>query len=130
MSFANTEILPSLGGWFNPVIGRRPFVQDEVDTHRAATLHKFQILEDHLAQTGQEYLVGEELTLADLFVAGIAAGAFMFFLDGEWRAEHKRCTEWFERVAGGEMMVAVGGKPVLVEKAMASVPPGKRNGGQ
>jgi elongation factor 1-gamma len=83
-------------------------------------LHKFQILEDHLAQTGQEYLVGDSLTLSDLFVAGIAAGAFMFFLDAEWRREHRRCTEWFERVAGGEMMVAVGGKPVLVEKAIKS----------
>ncbi|KAK3904918.1 glutathione S-transferase [Staphylotrichum tortipilum] len=130
MSFANTEILLSLGGWFNPLIGRRPFVQEEVDAHRAATLHKFQIIEDHLGHTGQEYLVGKELTLADLFVAGIAAGAFMFFLDGEWRGAHQRCTEWFERVAGGEMMVAVGGKPVLVEKAMASVPPGERKGGQ
>ncbi len=133
MSFANSEILPALGGWFNPLIGRQPFVKEQVDANQNATLHRFQILEDHLASNqiavrgdGAVYLVGDSLTLADLFVAGIAAGAFMFFLDGEWRKEHPACTEWFERVAGLEIMEAVVGKAVLTEQMMPSVPPGRR----
>lgn len=133
MSFANSEILPALGGWFNPLIGRQPFIQEQVDANRHATLQRFQMLEEHLtanqAAVGGDsvaYLVGGSLTLADLFVTGIVAGAFMFFLDGEWRAEHPKCTRWFERVAGLEMMEAVVGKAVLAEKAMPSVPPAKR----
>ena len=133
MSFANSEILPALGGWFNPLIGRQRFVKEDVDANQNATLKRFQILEEHLAsnQTAVKgddavYLVGDSLTLADLFVAGIVAGAFMFFLDRNWRAEHPACTEWFERVAGLEMMEAVVGKAVLTEQAMPSVSPAGR----
>ena len=133
MSFANSEILPALGGWFNPLIGRQRFVKEEVDANQNATMKRFQILEEHLAsnQTAVKgdsavYLVGGSLTLADLFVAGIVAGAFMFFLDRDWREKHPACTEWFERVAGLEMMEAVVGKAVLTEQAMPSVPPAGR----
>ncbi|KAL2132797.1 hypothetical protein VTI74DRAFT_3366 [Chaetomium olivicolor] len=127
MSFANSEILFSLGGWFNPLIGRAPFIQEEVDGHMNATLHKLQILEDHLAAKEDEgpYLVGDSLSLADLFVTGIVAGAFMFFLDGEWREKHPKCTAWFKGVHELPMFVEVAGKPVLAEKAMANVPPGR-----
>lgn len=67
--------------------------------------------------------MGGSLTLADLFVAGIASGAFMFFLDAEWRELHPACTGWFQHVAGSKILEDVMGKPVLAEKAMPSVPP-------
>ncbi|KAK4646088.1 elongation factor EF-1 gamma subunit [Podospora bellae-mahoneyi] len=126
MSFANSEILPSLGGWFNPLIGRSPFVQEEVELNRQATLKRLQIIEDHLAAKTTSYLVGETLSLADLFVAGIIAGAFRFFLDGEWRGAHPACTKWFLHVYEQPIFSDVAGRPVLAEEAMANVPPGKR----
>jgi len=123
MSFANSEILPSLGGWYNPLIGIKPFVQDEVDSYMEATLQNFQILEDHLTRRASTYLVGERLTLADLFVTGVVAGAFMFFLDKDWRADHPACTRWFEHVYAQPIYADVAGKPVLAETRMPNVPP-------
>ncbi|KAK4175367.1 glutathione S-transferase [Triangularia setosa] len=126
MSFANSEILPSLGGWFNPLIGRTPFGQEEVELNMHATLKKLQVIEDHLTTKTTPYLVGESLSLADLFVAGIVAGAFMFFLDREWRDAHPACTKWFLHVYDQPIFADVAGKPVLAEEAMPNVPPGKR----
>ena len=116
MSFANSEILPSLGGWFNPLIGRAPFNQQELDQSMNATLQRLRIMEDHLSVT--TYLVGERLTLADLFVTGVVAGGFMFFFDKAWRAEHPAVTRWFEHVYAQPIYADVAGRPVLVEKAI------------
>jgi elongation factor 1-gamma len=121
MSFANSEILASLGGWFNPLIGRRPFIKEEVQENMKATLQKLRILENHLG--GRKYLVGKQLSLADLFVVGIVAGAFRFFLDKTWRDEHPAITGWFEHVHSQPIFAEVAGMPVLAEKAMPNVPP-------
>jgi elongation factor 1-gamma len=121
MSFANSEILASLGGWFNPLIGRRPFIQEEVEENKNATLQKLQIIENHLGE--RKYLVGERLSLADLFVVGIVAGAFKFFLDKTWREEHPAVTGWFGDVHSQPMFAETAGMPVFAEKAMPNVPP-------
>lgn len=126
MSFANSEILPSLGGWFNPLIGRAPFHKQDIERHMNATLQKLQVLENHLRT--RTFLVGERLSLADLFVTGVVAGGFMCFFDRAWRADHPAVTRWFELVHAQPIYadVAGGGKPVLVEKAMPNAPPKKQ----
>jgi elongation factor 1-gamma len=76
MSFANSEVLPSLGGWFRPLIGRDPYIKKNVDTAQAATLRAVGVLEKHLAT--QTFLVGERLSLADLFTTSVIARGFQF----------------------------------------------------
>ena len=127
MSFANSEILPSLGGWFNPLIGRSPFNKAAIEGHMAATLQKVRVLETHL--TTNTWLVGERLTLADLFVTGVVAGGFMCFFDRAWREKHPAVTRWVELVYAQPIFAEVAGKPVFVEKAMPNVPPKKGAGG-
>lgn len=127
MSFANSEILPSLGGWFNPLIGRAPFNKAAIEAHMAATLQKVRVLESHL--TTNTWLVGERLSLADLFVTGVVAGGFMCFFDKAWREEHPAVTRWVELVYAQPIFADVAGKLVLVEKAMPNVPPKKGAGG-
>lgn len=128
MSFANSEILPSLGGWFNPLIGRRPFNKQEVEQSMNATLQRLQIMEDHLSVN--TYLVSDHLTLADLFVVGVVAGGFMFFFDRAWRTEHPAVTRWFEHVYAQPIYANVAGKPELVEKAMPNTPQKKHDRGR
>lgn len=76
MSFANAEILPILAGWFLPLIGREPYNKKNLDTAQAKSLKAIDILEKHLL--GQTFLVGERLTLADLFATSILARGFEF----------------------------------------------------
>jgi elongation factor 1-gamma len=73
MSFTNHEVLPSVGSWFRPIIGRDPYNKKNVD---AAEVHIKKIckhLEDYLRDN--TYLVGERITLADLVLtAGLDRG--------------------------------------------------------
>lgn len=76
MSFANSEVLPKLGPWFRPLIGRDAYNKKNVDAAQAASLKAIGVLESHLAV--QTFLVGERLTLADLFATSIIARGFQF----------------------------------------------------
>ena len=76
MSFANTEVLPKLGAWFRPLIGRDPYNKKSVDTAAAATEQAVTVLEQHLVNN--TFLVGERLTLADIFTASIISRGFEF----------------------------------------------------
>lgn len=76
MSFANSEILPALGNWFRPLIGRDAYNKKNVDTASAKTLKIVSVMEKHLVHN--TFLVGERLSLADIFTASIVSRGFQF----------------------------------------------------
>lgn len=123
MSFANTELLPGLGGWFRPLIGRDPYNKKSVEDAQKATTANVKALEEHL--TVNTYLVSERLTLADLFTAAIASRGFEHFFDKTWREQHPAVTRWFETVANQDIYKAVAGDVKLIEKAIPNQPPKK-----
>lgn len=122
-SFATSEFLPSLAGWFRPLIGKDPYNKKNVDDAQKRTANSLRVLEDHLLVN--TYLVGERLTLADLYTAGIAARGYSTVFDKEFRSQYPNTTRWFETVANQEIFSAVAGKPTLIEKAVAYTPPKK-----
>merc|ERR1711964_378208 len=75
MSFFNTEILPTLGGWFRPLIGRDPYNKKSVDESSKAALKAVSVVDEHLQNN--TYLAGERITLADLFAAVVDPLAFI-----------------------------------------------------
>ncbi|KIA75637.1 elongation factor 1 gamma subunit [Aspergillus ustus] len=132
MSFGITELLPAQGGWFNPLIGRAPFDKTAIEKSKADTLSLLGILDAHLLLQSQgqdrgrergEYLVGERVSLADLFVVGIVQGPFRLFLDPQWREAHMGVSGWFERVHSLPIVTSVAGRAVLAEVEMPIVPP-------
>jgi len=76
MSYSNSEILFPLGNWFRPLIGRDPYNKKNVDSAQAAALKAIGVVESHL--TLNTFLVGERLSLADIFSASIFARGFEF----------------------------------------------------
>ncbi len=123
MSFANSEVLPSLGGWFRPLIGRDPYNKKNVEDSKKAVENKLKVLEDHLMIN--TYLVNERLTLADIFTASILGRGFQFFFDKEWRSANPSVTRWFETVTNQSIWTDVAGKFELIEKAIPNQPPKK-----
>nr|POF24089.1 elongation factor 1-gamma 1 [Quercus suber] len=123
MSFANSELLPGLGGWFRPLIGRDPYNKKNVDDAQKATLANAKILEEHfLVNT---YLVGERLTLADLFTVAMISRGFQYFFDKQWRDEHPSLTRWYETVYNQDIYSAVAPKFAFTEKALPNTAPKK-----
>ena len=123
MSFANTEILGSLAGWFRPLVGRDPYNKKNVEDHAKAAEKAIHVLEQHLL--AHTFLVGERITLADLFTASLIARGFQFVLDKKWRSENPTTTRWYETITGQPIWQKVIGKPIMIEEAIKYTPPKK-----
>lgn len=122
MSFANSQVLPALGGSFRPLIGRDPYNKKSVDDNLKATAANVKVLEDHLLVN--TYLVSERITLADIFAAGILSRGFQFFWDPEWRSQHPNVTRWFRTITSQDIYTAVVEKTEFCEKPLENKPPG------
>ncbi|KAJ4288659.1 elongation factor EF-1 gamma subunit [Kalmusia sp. IMI 367209] len=123
MSYANTEILTPLGGWFRPLVGRDPYNKKNIEDSKAAATKAVHALEEYLLT--HTYLVGERLTLADFFTASILARGFQYFYDKAWRAENPNVTRWYETVYNVPSYSAVAGELKFIDEAIKNVPPKK-----
>ena len=123
MSYANQEVLPPLGGWFRPLIGRDPYNKKSVEDSQKASLLAIKTLEQHfLVHT---FLVGERITLADLFTASLIARGFEYVLDKQWRQENPNTSRWYETITNQPVWKAVVEKPTMIEEAVKYTPPKK-----
>ncbi|KAI1201022.1 hypothetical protein F5X97DRAFT_291081 [Nemania serpens] len=124
MSFFNSEVLPSLGDWYRPLLGLIPYNKKNIDEAIKASQKAVAIVEEHLLHN--TYLVGERITLADLFATSIISRGFQFFYDKEWRAENPNITRWYATVYNQPIYLAVS-KPLefLETPKLVNVPPKK-----
>jgi elongation factor 1-gamma len=107
MSFANGDLLPAIGGCLLPLIGRRQIiVQDSNDSIRALR-DRCGLIEQHLH--GQQFLVAEQLTLADLFVFGMLTGAYVAW-NKTMEVEYPEVSRWFYAIAERPMVKGVTGQ--------------------
>jgi elongation factor 1-gamma len=123
MSFANSEVLSPLGAWFRPLIGRDPYNKKNVDSAEAAARKSIGVVENHL--TLNTFLVGERLSLADIFAASIFARGFEFVFDKEFRAQFPNVTRWFDLIRNQDVFKAVAGDMTYRDEAVKYTPPKK-----
>ena len=123
MSFANQQVLTTLGGAFRPLIGRDPYNKKNVDESLKNALQTVGILEQHLLIN--TFLVGERITLADLFTAGILSRGFQYFFDKKWRQGNPNVTRWYETVHNQPMYSAIAGKLEFIDEALKNQAPKK-----
>jgi len=124
MSFANSELCNSLGGWFRPLIGKEPYNKKSVDDASKAVEKVVAVLEKHLLDN--TFLVGERITLADLFCAPLLNRGFQYFFDKAWRQQHPNTTRWYQTVVNQPIITAVAKPLELLEKpALTNVAPKK-----
>ena len=105
MSFFNSEVLPKLGAWFRPLLGKDPYNKKAVEDAQKASIATIAVAEAHLRDN--TYLVGERITLADIFAVGIIARGFEFFFGSEWRQENPNVSRWYETVYNQPIYSAV-----------------------
>ncbi|KAK4162724.1 putative cytosolic translation elongation factor 1B subunit gamma [Cladorrhinum sp. PSN259] len=105
MSFFNSEVLPKLGAWFRPLQGKDTYNKKSVDEAEKATNAVIAVAEAHLANN--TYLVGERITLADLFAAGLIARGFEYFFGKEWQQKNPNVTRWYSTVYNQPIYSAV-----------------------
>lgn len=123
MSFGNSEVLPALGPWFRPLIGKDPYNKKNVEDAQKKSYKAISVLEQHL--TIHTYLVGERVTLADLFVASVISRGFQYVLDKAWRSENPSTTRWFETVINSSIVKESGVEYEMINEAIKYTPPKK-----
>lgn len=125
MCYANSEVLPALAGFFRPLIGRDPYNRKSVDDSQKASYKALGVLEQHLL--ANTFLVGERITLADLFAVGVISRGFEYLLDKKWRQENPNITRWYETINNQPIYTAIVGKSPAVEEALKNQPPAKKD---
>ena len=75
-SFANMELLPNIGAWFRPTVGRDPYNKKSVDAAEAVIKKILKHIDSYLLDN--TYLVGDRLTIADLVTAAALDRGFQF----------------------------------------------------
>lgn len=123
MSFANSEVLPPISNWFRPLIGRDPYNKRNVDDSMKAAVKAMKVLEEHLWVN--TFLVGERISLADLFTASIVSHGFQYFFDKKWRKENPNTTRWYETVYKQPIYATVAGELSFIDEAIKNQPPKK-----
>jgi elongation factor 1-gamma len=123
LSFANAELLPSFGAWYRPLKGIDPYNKKNVEDASKAALKKLGVLNTHL--TANTYLVGERITLADIFTAALLTRAFATVIDKKVRSDYPAVTRWFQTIVAQPAFKAVVESPVLIEEAIKYTPPKK-----
>ncbi|KAB8237784.1 putative translation elongation factor eEF-1 subunit gamma [Aspergillus alliaceus] len=123
LSFANSEVLPRFGAWYRPLLGIDAYNKKNVEDASKAALKNIAVLEKHL--TANTFLVGERITLADIFAAGLLTRAFATVLDKKFRSENPAVTRWYQTIINQPYFKAIVENPVLVDEAIKYTPPKK-----
>ena len=123
MSFANSELLARFGPWYRPLMGLDPYNKKTVDEAAKVALANIAVLEKHL--TENTYLVGERITLADIFTAALLTRAFATVLDKSWRNANPAVTRWFNTITSQDSFKAVVPSPKLAEEVIKYTAPKK-----
>lgn len=127
MSWANEELLVTLAKWYRikhpphvlpisdlfhrflPLIPNfaspAPYDHQAVERGKAASLAMLETLESILEE--RTYLVGDGITLADVFVAIMFSRGLEWVLDAELRARRPSCMRHFSMIASWEPVKVV-----------------------
>jgi hypothetical protein len=123
LSFTNSELIPHFGNWWRPIKGLDPYNKKNIDEAQKKALQSTHVLEDHLLVN--TYLVGERLTLADIFTATGLVRGFEYFFDKKFRDANPNLTRWYETVYNQPVYKEIAGELKFIDEALKNVPPKK-----
>ncbi|KAI9882301.1 MAG: hypothetical protein M1823_005952 [Watsoniomyces obsoletus] len=123
MSFVVSDLAVAVRGWVWPLKGMSPYNKKAVEDQQKAALKLIDVFEQHLL--AHTYLVGERVTLADIFTAGLFTFPFKTVLDKKFREDHPNLTRWYETVYNQPILSAVLPKLEFIDEAIKYQPPKK-----
>ncbi|KAI1399036.1 elongation factor 1-gamma [Hypoxylon fuscum] len=113
-SFANSELLPPIMAWINPVIGKGPSSPEILAAAEKNNEGMVSVVEKALE--GKQYLVGDQLTIADLFVVSAITRGYQFVFTKKWAAAHPAIHEWYMRLKNDPIWKKIDGEPYVLDE--------------
>lgn len=121
ISFADSEFYPVLCAWMYPLLGYAPYDKAAHDKLPEAIYKVLAILEKVFST--KKFLVGQDITLADIVMASCLVPAFTMLLDGPARAQFPNLTRWFQGCISQDNFKAVLGELPLCQATMQYAAP-------
>lgn len=123
LSLANSELLTQIATAFFPLIGMAPYNKKVVTEANEKVNKIVGLYETRLAE--YTYLVGERITLADLFSATLCYRGFTYLWGSEWRSQHPNFIRWFNTVTAHPIIAEFFKDLQFIEKPVEFTPPKK-----
>lgn len=123
LSFANSELLPKEASAFRPLTGADPYNRKQVEESLAYLKKVNGVFEERLSNF--TYLVGERITLADIFAATVYVRGFEYLYGEQWRKEYPSITRWFKTLIASPYLKEFVGDFKFIEKPVEYTPPKK-----
>ncbi|EOD50395.1 Elongation factor 1-gamma protein [Neofusicoccum parvum] len=120
-SFANSELLPPIMNWINPVIGKAPSSPEILAAAEKGSEAMLDVVAREL-KSGKKFLVGSGLTMADLFVVAALARGYQFVFAKEWTKKHPEIHEYYWRIKSDPIYVKVDGEPYILDNVGDKAP--------
>lgn len=111
VDFAANEVEPARAMWLFPVQGFMQFDQEAYDAARADMMKALHLLDARLESC--EYLVGAQVTLADIVVVCALVDLFRLVFDEGVRSEFPSVVRWFSDLVARPQFSAVIGEVTL-----------------
>ncbi|XP_073980890.1 elongation factor 1-gamma [Rhodnius prolixus] len=127
LSYADTEVLPYTSAFVFPYMGMIELNKQAVANAKNELKNVFQQLNQYLLT--RTYLVGEEITLADIVLACTLLNAYKYVLDPNFRKPYQNVNRWFSTITNQPKVKNVIGTVKLCEKE-PEVPKSSESGGK
>ncbi|CAO3610712.1 unnamed protein product [Mucor hiemalis] len=121
--FSENEISVNVSDWVAPLLGRRPYLKPNVNAAIAKFKRALGALDKVLLT--KTYLVGHEITYADIAIATSLVLAYTQVVDKAGRSEFKNVTRYFKTVTAKPLFKKFLGELTLCETPLKYVAPKK-----
>ncbi|ODV79265.1 translation elongation factor eEF1 gamma [Suhomyces tanzawaensis NRRL Y-17324] len=122
-SITNSELIGNQMKVIKPLLGDVPYNKKNVDEAAEYTAKIIAVFEARLAN--YTYLVGERLTIADIFGAAGFVRGFQHLYADEWQKKHPNVTRWFKTIINQKILHDVLGDFTFAVKPLEYTPPKK-----
>jgi elongation factor 1-gamma len=111
IDFCANELEIPVTMWFYPVFGYMPFNAAACAKAKSDTARVLEVLDSHLAN--RTYMVGEQLTLADIAIVAALVYPMRMLLDPAFRKPLKNVERWYQHCTSKKEFTAVIGSAPL-----------------
>ncbi|RYH14964.1 glutathione S-transferase family protein [archaeon] len=118
IAFSSHDLELPASLWFYPVLGTIPSNAAVSAKAKADVASALGVLNSHLAD--KTYLVGEQVTLADITVASTLVYPFKFVADASFRGQFPHVVRWFLTCVNQPQFQSVVGQVVLADKELGA----------
>lgn len=121
--FTENEINANVAGWLYPLMGFVPYMKPNVD----AAIERVKRAMDALNKVllTKTYLVGEDITLADICLVTSLVWPYKLIFDKEFRNQYKNVTRYYLTVVNKKHFKEALGEIILCETPLKYTPPKK-----